>query len=246
MTSKAAPFWLRAIGEFLVIVVGVLVALAVDSWASSRSDRVLEQEYLSRLLDDVRYDLSEIDFVTAVTAAGEVYADSLLSDPGAFGEPDRLVAAVLLAANARNPDLSRNTLRELVSSGRIALIRSAEVRRALAAYDRAVTEQEGYWTSASHGLSLWADARIPFRIVVAFDRTCGSAPEDPTWSRRVAPCPFDLGDWSSESLRRDLRTEEATHLVTLYTGRHGRALEILHGLRVEAQALEDVLETATR
>lgn len=207
MSTRTAPFWLRATGEFFVIVVGVLVALAVDSWASSRNDRVLEQEYLSRLLDDVRYDLAEIDFVTAITAAGEAYADSLLSDSAAFGEPDRLVAAVLLASNARTPDLSRNTLRELVSSGRIALIRSAEVRRALAAYDRAVTEQEGYWTSVSRGLSDWADSRIPFRLLAAFDRTCGSSPD---------------------------------------TGRHGRALEILGGLRVEAQALEDVLETATR
>lgn len=49
--------WPMLAAEFLVIVVGVLVALGVDSRASWRNDRQLETEYLERLLEDVRYDL---------------------------------------------------------------------------------------------------------------------------------------------------------------------------------------------
>jgi hypothetical protein len=49
-STSLAP---RLVAEFLVIVVGVLVALGVDSWAGDRADRVLEREYLHRLLDDV-------------------------------------------------------------------------------------------------------------------------------------------------------------------------------------------------
>lgn len=237
--------WLRMAAEFLVIVVGVLVALAVDSWASSRKERQLEDEYLLRLLDDVRYDLNEIEFVTAISAAGLAYADSLLRYPGRWPEPDRLVGAVLIASNARVPDLSRNTLRELVNSGRIALLRSAEVRQALAQYDRTVIEQESYWTIASYELSDWADARIPNRVQVAFDAACGDSP-DPNWSRLLAACPFELETWSADALRRDLETEEARWLLTLYTSRHGRALDILAGLRTAAQSLEGVLERHTR
>jgi hypothetical protein len=39
--------------EFLVIILGVLVALGVDQWRESARDRQLEQEYLVRLVADL-------------------------------------------------------------------------------------------------------------------------------------------------------------------------------------------------
>ncbi len=236
----------RLVAEFMVIVVGVLVALGVDSWASAQADRALEREYLLRLLDDVRYDHAELDFVRAVTVSGLIYADSLLLEPEAWDEPDHLIGAILIAANARTPDLSRNTLRELVSSGRIALLRSAEVRIALAEYDRTVAEQEGYWTIVSYGLSDWADSNIPHRVQVAFDAACGDDPDDPGWSHMRVACPFDLKGWSADALREGFETEEARLMLTLYTSRHGRALEILSELEAAATDLESVLEEASR
>ena len=115
-TSK--PQWPRLVSEFFVIVLGVLVALGVDSWASSSSDRRLEREYLGRLLEDVTYDLGELEFIRAVSASGLAYVDTLLSGRGLEFHGDRLVGSALIASNARVPDLSRNTFQELVASGR--------------------------------------------------------------------------------------------------------------------------------
>jgi hypothetical protein len=238
--------WLRAGGEFVVIVLGVLVALGVDSWVSSRDDRAQEREYLARLLDDVRYDLAEIDYVSDVTAAGLAYADSLLLHQPGLSDPEWLAGAVLIAANARVPDLSRNTLREMINSGRIGLVRSTEVRRALADYDRTVTEQEGYWSITGESFSDWAAARVPYHVVAALDEACGDMPDDPNGRRVLTACPFDLGGWSAEALRRDLATENARQLLTYYTNRHGRGLTILAQLSAAAHTLESVLEGARR
>jgi len=47
--------WIRkAAAEFLIIVVGVLVALAVDGWREDRVERGMEREYLERLLVDLQ------------------------------------------------------------------------------------------------------------------------------------------------------------------------------------------------
>ena len=46
--------WLAA--ELLIVVLGVMTALAVDEWREGRSDRVLERVYLSRILAEVRAD----------------------------------------------------------------------------------------------------------------------------------------------------------------------------------------------
>src|SRR5210317_1633366 len=48
-------------GEFIVIVLGILAALAVDSWSEERNNRILEQEYLVRIREELNWDLGEIE-----------------------------------------------------------------------------------------------------------------------------------------------------------------------------------------
>jgi hypothetical protein len=43
----------RVAGEFALIVVGVMVALAGDSWLEARSQQSLEREYLERIAADL-------------------------------------------------------------------------------------------------------------------------------------------------------------------------------------------------
>lgn len=46
--------WRAAAGEVALVVVGVLIALAVDAWWEGRGDRERERAYLRQLLSDVR------------------------------------------------------------------------------------------------------------------------------------------------------------------------------------------------
>jgi hypothetical protein len=50
----------RLIGEFVVIVLGVLVALAVDDWNQERSDRELEINLLDRMQSEVLADGADL------------------------------------------------------------------------------------------------------------------------------------------------------------------------------------------
>jgi hypothetical protein len=50
------PRFRVAMGEFLIIVAGVLIALLVDEWRSDRRDRTLEIQYASRLRLDLERD----------------------------------------------------------------------------------------------------------------------------------------------------------------------------------------------
>lgn len=94
----------RLTGEFVVIVVGVLFALAVDSWVSDASDRELAREYLQRLLEDVRYDLGKYTFLDSIGRIG-LEASLRLSSVEMVRElePPLLVATVAAAANERQP-----------------------------------------------------------------------------------------------------------------------------------------------
>jgi hypothetical protein len=57
--------WKYALGELTIVVVGVLIALAVDQWNTSRLNRIEEVTIVDRLISDLKADLvvleSELD-----------------------------------------------------------------------------------------------------------------------------------------------------------------------------------------
>lgn len=105
MPKPTAAITSRLAAECFVIVIGVLVALGVDNWANERADRVLEQDYLQRLLDDVRYDMGEFAFLDSIGRIG-FDASVTLSSPEAVADltPSLLVATV--APRPRTPRIS--------------------------------------------------------------------------------------------------------------------------------------------
>jgi len=106
MGSSHTKRWL---GEFAVIVLGVLVALAVDDWAQHRSDRDLERDLVERLKEDLVADAGDL----ALAQAGVARRHWVLEALSQFGSegmsppqvPDSLArmeqAAALIAAAGR-------------------------------------------------------------------------------------------------------------------------------------------------
>ena len=232
---------LRVTGEFLVIVVGVLVALGVDSWASQRDDRVLERDYLERLLDDVRYDLREYAFVDSVARVGEA-ASRELSSPERVAAlpPEVLIANLLVAADERVADPSRETYEELVNSGQVELIRSPEVRRGLSAYARRITELNETWRRNSPELRRWAFSRIPRAVIERYSAACHiNTPDGLNVMSTV--CEFDHGGWPTESLRSDVLSPAGQQRLQLAENIYVALSGFANQLRISAEELEALL-----
>lgn len=60
--SPERRFWIYASGEFLLIFLGILIALQVDNWNQNRQERKLERILLSEMLDNLEQDLYDIDW----------------------------------------------------------------------------------------------------------------------------------------------------------------------------------------
>jgi len=116
--------------EFVVIVVGVLVALAVDQWRESVGARAAEAQYVSRLIDDLTIDsLQSERFIEAGAAKAAALAEVMdaLDDS----------AAVRLRPSTAWPDMNftytrpppqTTTFDELRNTGGLGLIRSDDLR----------------------------------------------------------------------------------------------------------------------
>ena len=53
--------WKYAIGELLIVTLGVLVALYVDQWNTDRLLKLEEVDYIERLLEEAKFDLDSIE-----------------------------------------------------------------------------------------------------------------------------------------------------------------------------------------
>jgi type II secretory pathway pseudopilin PulG len=55
-------FWIEATAEFVLVVVGILLALQIENWNQDRKDRKLERTLLEEMLSNLQSDLQDVDY----------------------------------------------------------------------------------------------------------------------------------------------------------------------------------------
>ena len=131
---------IRMGAELLVIVVGVLVALAVDEWSGSLDERELEREYLQALAMDLEEDSTAYaralvpNLEEALTALRTVVpvargADAMPSDTVGF-----LTLMWESTFSVSQFEERRTTFEELLATGNLSLIQSPELRASIVSY----------------------------------------------------------------------------------------------------------------
>jgi len=129
--------WRFLLGEFFVVVIGVLVALWVDQVQTARADAELEIEYLKSFLIDLDEDLAQFDSADAWSRRQEAAAATVLALYDGLPPTENiadLAAAVETAGWQYVLTITRNTIDDLTSTGNLRLIRDPALRRAIASY----------------------------------------------------------------------------------------------------------------
>ena len=61
MENKTSKYFKYAIGEIVLVVIGILIALQINNWNENRKDKIKEHAYLTNLKKDI---LEDINFNT--------------------------------------------------------------------------------------------------------------------------------------------------------------------------------------
>ena len=124
-----------ALLEILIVMMGIFLGFQADNWYQARQDRQLEQEYISRLIQDVEADLA-ITTETAERRLGFVrlLEASLLDETAVQEDPTTYIRALSEAFYIFTPSPNRFTFDELVSTGNLALISDNSLRQTMHAY----------------------------------------------------------------------------------------------------------------
>jgi hypothetical protein len=127
--------WFTVILEILIVVIGIFIGLQVDDWNSSRKDRLDERVFLLRLHSDmvtadglsIRVRKRRLDQVERIIRASDVLFERADRYELAKDECNAIGSANLF--NIAVPSLP--AFDELIGTGRLGIIRDAELRGAL-------------------------------------------------------------------------------------------------------------------
>lgn len=133
--GNVSKYLLYAIGEILLVVIGILIALQINNWNEKRKESANELKFLRELRSDFLF--SQNDLNQNITKASNLAhnCDSLLALlrlPKDEVEPDKFFSYVrkLGAYSTFNP--SNGALKNLISSGNLNIIKSDSLRMHLA------------------------------------------------------------------------------------------------------------------
>lgn len=132
--NKVRTYILYAIGEILLVVIGILIALQVNNWNEDRKDARLEQTYYSNLIRDLNNQLIEIDtqyqgerFVKESLSRIRQTVDDRFSDADLTSFSGDLTRTTI----NRTLNLFDATFQDLKSTGNLNLISDDELKTSL-------------------------------------------------------------------------------------------------------------------
>ncbi|MEM5518637.1 hypothetical protein WNY37_16890 [Henriciella sp. AS95] len=155
-TSIRKQDWFTVLIETLIVVLGVFIGLQVNNWNETRRERAFEAQIMERLNNEVPALIATRSAERGFTAHRKAALDTALVKLFAPGSDEELtdmecLAIALSHIYPRSPD-DLTVLDELKSTGRIDIIRDANIRAALSGF--VLARDEGRSTQSAVSIDL--------------------------------------------------------------------------------------------
>ena len=136
--NKSAKYLRYAVGEILLVVIGILIALSIDNWNNKVQDKKLSILYYQELLLDIKSDIEQlnyrINYSERVTNSIYSLIEALQNNSYATVNQDTLQYAMNHYYRISGWQFNLNTYKELESSGNLRYIENSEIRSAITDY----------------------------------------------------------------------------------------------------------------
>ena len=132
--NKFSKYLLYAIGEILLVVIGILIAFQVDNWNESEKQRRTSREFIVRLQKEVKRNISYAETEIATEEAQSHAAKTILhlfNEPNSGGYGSQLDSLVYIILSNNTVEIVTGTLNEGFNTGNVAIIPSDSLRLSL-------------------------------------------------------------------------------------------------------------------
>jgi len=139
-----------AVGEIILVVVGILIALQINNWNEDRKLRNVEQAYIESFGEDIRADIESLENhrevtkmnmqsaknVVKVIRSDKPAAEIDLIAPSPYDKNDTIIFlnSISRAGFIWYPEVTDYTFADLKSSGGTSMIRDKELKKSIFRY----------------------------------------------------------------------------------------------------------------
>ena len=139
-----AQNWTAVAIDFVIVVVGILLALQISEWSQARQDRVRERAYLARMAAELQQSFQDIEASIEIAqereALGRLLIDSVDDEELVRADPGRYLVALLKGGYTYSPEIRSHAFDELRSSGDLGLIKDKALLVAITEFYTEVRE----------------------------------------------------------------------------------------------------------
>ena len=134
MENKTSKYFKYAIGEIILVVIGILIALQINNWNEERKNRNREQSILKNLQSDFKANIDNVDktynsFLEAYEASANLLEIISSSDAIYGSEIEYLLDEII--NKTMSLDINTGSINEMLNTGSINLIRDTYLKKQL-------------------------------------------------------------------------------------------------------------------
>ncbi|MCK0180476.1 DUF6090 family protein [Flavobacteriaceae bacterium S0862] len=134
MENKTGKYFKYAIGEIVLVVIGILIALGINNWNQENKDNKLSKEYLSRIHRDLVQDTTSFrDIIKSNKKLRNDIKEVLvvLYQENITKEQVKKIAVVYDNVTEQVFSSNQNTYNGMINSGALQLIQNLELKEAI-------------------------------------------------------------------------------------------------------------------
>jgi hypothetical protein len=139
MENKTSKYFKYAIGEIVLVVIGILIALQINNWNEARLDVIEEQNTLSNLNEEFQDNLKDLDTINSRLLKQMETMELLFSmfkKENSQVKVKNLDSIIVLTLTSTSWKPSEFVLNDLKSSGGLSKLRSKKLKKILFKWTR--------------------------------------------------------------------------------------------------------------
>lgn len=128
--NKITNYLLYAIGEIVLVVIGIMIAVSINNWNQDRNERATEIKYFRNLKTDLQADLISLDRIidfgsTKIQSARNLRTRSDRDSVGSLYDFSKVIQQLIFVGGFKP---NRSTFEEMVSSGNFSNLRNDSLK----------------------------------------------------------------------------------------------------------------------
>ncbi|MFK8032400.1 MAG: DUF6090 family protein [Gammaproteobacteria bacterium] len=147
MDNKTGKYLKYAVGEIVLVVIGILIALQINNWNLAQQDRKIEKANLLALQEEFLQNKLSLEEVSLLNKQNIIWAEKVIQGFNSEVKSTmtgKQIAIVVGNALGQEINFSPETgaLTEIVSSGQLKLVLDSDLKHKLAGFNSKIDEIE--------------------------------------------------------------------------------------------------------